>query len=99
MTIQTSAPVRAAVRALTRACTWAVGLRYTLKTTELSDDECEAEGLPLGTSEVCAYAYPLVGAQWWRVDAWDDGECFQLRALGWAVEVHHEPRGAELAVA
>jgi len=99
MTIQTSAPVRAAVRAITRACTWAVGLRHTLKTYTLTDDECESEGLPLGSSEVCAYAIPLVGAQWWRLDAWNDGDCFQLRALGWSVEVHHEPREVALAVA
>lgn len=98
-TFTTSAPVRSAVRAITRACTWAVGLRHTLKTYTLTDDECEAAGIPLGSSEVCAYAFPLVGAQWWRVDAWSDGDCFQLRALGWAVEVHHEPREVAPAVA
>lgn len=98
-TFTTSTPIRAAVRAITRACTWAVGLRHTLKTYTLTDDECEAAGIPLGSSEVCAYAFPLVGAQWWRVDAWSDGDCFQLRALGWAVEVHHEPREVAPAVA
>lgn len=58
-TFKTSAPVRAAVRALTRACTWAVSQRYELKTYTWTEDECEAAGLPLGTSEVCAYAVPL----------------------------------------
>lgn len=99
MTIQTSAPVRAAVRAITRACTWTVGLRHTLKTYTLTDDECEAAGIPLGSSEVWAYAFPLVGAQGWRADAWSDGDCFQLRALGWAMEAHHEPREVAPAVA
>lgn len=98
-TFTTSAPVRAAVRVITRACTWAVGLRHQLETYTLSDDECEAAGLPLGSSEVCAYAFPLVGAQWWRVDAWSEGDCFQLRVLGWVVEVHHEPREVAPAVA
>lgn len=98
-TFTTSTPVRAAVRAITRACTWAVGLRHQLKTYALSDDECEAAGLPLGSSEAAAYAFPLVVAQWWRVDAWSEGDCFQLWALGWAVEVHHEPREVALAAA
>lgn len=98
-TFKTSAPVRTAVCALTRACTWAVGLRYELKTYTWREDECEAAGLPLGTEEVCAYAVPLGGAQWWRVDAWDDGDCFHLWALGWALEVHHKPREVAPAMA
>lgn len=90
-TFTTSAPVRSVVFALMSACTWAVGLRHQLKTYTWTEDECEAEGLPLGTSEVCAYANPW-GGEWWRLDAWEDGDCFHLHVLGWSVEVHHEPR-------
>jgi hypothetical protein len=98
-TFTTSAPVRSVVLALMSACTWAVGLRHQLKTYTWTEDECEAEGLPLGTSEVCAYAFPMAGAQWWRLDAWDDGDCFHLNVLCWSVEVHHEPRQVAPAAA
>lgn len=100
-TFTTSAPVRAAVLAITRGCTWAVGLRHPVKVYHLSDSECdsEGEGVPYGTTEPAAYAFPLTGAQWWRVDAWDDGDCFQLRALGWSIEVHHQPRQQAAATA
>lgn len=80
------------VRAILGACVWAVGLRREVKQYGLNDDECEAVGLPLGSVEDCAYAIPLVGAPSWRLDAWDDGECFNLRVLGRSLEVHHEAR-------
>ncbi len=83
---------RRAVRAILGACTWAVGLRSDVTQYSLTDDECESEGRPLGSVEPCAYAFPLVSAPWWRVDAWDDGECLNVRVLGWSLEVHHKAR-------
>lgn len=74
----TSAPIRAAVLALNLACTGAVGLRHLLQTYALTDDECESAGLPLDSLEVSTYDFPLAGAQWRRVDAWDAGDCFHL---------------------
>lgn len=98
-TFTTSSPVRAAVLAITRACTWAVGLRRPVKVHHLSDSECDSEGVPYGTTELAAYAFPLTGALWWRVDAWNDGDCFQLRALGWSIQVFYEPQQVTPAVA
>ena len=88
----TNTITRKTVRAILGACVWAVGLRREVKRYSLNDDECEAVGLPLGSAEDCAYAFPLVDAQWWHLDAWDDGECLNVRVLGWSLEVHHEAR-------
>lgn len=92
MTMKTNTAIHWAVGALLEACTWLVGLRRAVKLRTLSDAECESGGLPLGSVEQCAYAFPLAGLQRWRVDAWDDGECLHIQALGWSLEVHHEAR-------
>lgn len=79
--------------ALAGATAWAIKAtgrqvqRYTL-----TDEECEEAGVPEGTTEPCIYVHPLVGSKWWRVAAWNDGDCIHLRALGWVAEVHHEGR-------
>lgn len=98
-TFTTSAPVRALVFAFWDVCAWAVSLRHPLQTRTMSDSECAAEGLPFGTEEECSFAMPMAGSPWWHVDAWDDGECFNLRVLGWSVEVYHQPRQVAPAVA
>lgn len=46
---------------------------------------------------MCAYAFPVVGAQSWRMAAWDDEDCFKLQSLRWWVEVHHKSRQMALA--
>jgi hypothetical protein len=77
-----------------RAAAAELGQGREVEVYALSDDECEAAGLPLGTLEPCITVQPLVGAQASRFDALDDGAgCFHLRAFGMAAEVHHVARG------
>lgn len=81
------------MQALARATAWAIkATGRQVQHYALTDEDCEAEGVPLGTTEPCIYVQPLGGSKWWRVAAWDDGDCVHLRAMGWAAEVHHEGR-------
>jgi hypothetical protein len=79
--------------AILGALTWAVGLRHDVKRYSLTVDECEAGGVPEGSTEPCAWAVPLGGSPWWTLDLWSDGDCIHARVLGWALEVHYEARG------
>lgn len=78
------------------ATTWATGRAVSVHT--LSIDECEALGMPEGTTEPHVYVQELGGAaRWWHLDAWnenDGGGCFHMRALGMSVEIHHEEASA-----
>ena len=68
------------VHRLTLAAARLVALRHELQTHETED----------GTAEPCIYAMPLAGSPWWMVDAWSDGDCLHLQALGWTGEVHYK---------
>jgi hypothetical protein len=81
--------------ALARQAALTIGQGRRVKMRTLSDWECEEQGLPEGTTEPCVYAFPIANGQPGRWDAWDDGECFHVDALGWTLEVHHEARSTQ----
>lgn len=78
--------------ALARMAALSIGPGRRVEEYRLSDCECDALGLPEGATEPCIYAFPLANGQAGRWDAWDDGECFHVDALGWTLEVYHEAR-------
>lgn len=82
------------VRRLTHAAAWVLGHFRELQVYHFTPDECDAQGLPEGTTVPHIYAGPLVGACWWHIDIWADGDCLNIRALGWWGEVHYIPKAA-----
>lgn len=70
-----------------------VGLVRPLVRHQLTDDECELKGLPVGTSEPAVFCTPLPSASPWRLDLWTEADdntrqaCLHLRILGCDVEV------------
>lgn len=76
-----------------RAAARIVSKSRPLHLHHLTEDECEALGVPFGSTEPHVYVTALVGARWWRLDAWVErspGEspaCLQMRLLGHSVEV------------
>ena len=81
------------ISGLTKATEWAVGLRWQIKTTPLSDDECESEGLPFGSSVRAVFSWPLANTEWWRLALYDHGDLIGVRVLGWVIQVHYLPKG------
>lgn len=77
---------------LTKVVEWAVGLRWDIKTTPLDDDECEAEGLPVGSSVRDVFSLPLANGTRWRLAVYNHGDFIDVRVLGWAIEVHYIPK-------
>lgn len=84
----------ATVRALAGAAAWVISARYDISTHNLTDHECQAQGVPHGSAAPSIFVLPLVGARWWHLDAWTcsgDGKpgdgCLHLRALGMEAEV------------
>ncbi len=71
-----------------------VGLFRDVATVRLSDGECEAEGVPYGSTEQAVFAFPHTSASRWYVDVWDDGDCcVKVKVLGWLLEVHYTRPG------
>lgn len=95
-------PARLAIRAaaaavascVTHAAACAVAVRRPLVLLQLSDSECEEQGLPLGSVTPAVSLQPG-GTPWWHCDAWFDAEdgspegCMNLRLLGWRGEVFY----------
>ena len=89
-----------AARLATRTAAALVGLFREIDRIPLSDGECEAEGLPYGSTVAAAYAYPFEGsAPWWHLDCWIEREtghpsCLHLRLLGCWCEVWFWPKAS-----
>lgn len=81
---------------LTKAAEWVVGLRWEIKTTPLADHECEAAGLPLGSSVRDVFSWPLANGARWRLAVYNHGDFIDVRVLGWAIEVHYIPNARAL---
>ncbi len=79
---------------LTKATERMVELRWEIKTTRLSDDECEAQGLPLGSAVRDVFSWPLGNSARWRFAVYNHGDLIDVRVLGWAIEVHYVPKGS-----
>lgn len=84
------------ISGLTKAAEWAVGLRWEIKTTPLDDDECEAEGLPIGTSVRDVFSLPLANGTRWRLAVYNHGDFIDVRVLGWSIEIHYIPKARPL---
>jgi hypothetical protein len=80
------------IHRLTHTAAWVLGHFRELQVYHLSPAECEAQGLPEGSTEPHIYVQPLGNTRWWHFDAWTDGDCLHLRALGWWAEVHYIPK-------
>lgn len=82
------------VHRITHAAAWVLSHFRKLNDHHLTPEECEAQGLPEGATEPHIYVQPIACARWWHIDAWTDGDCLHLRALGWWGEVHYHPKAS-----
>jgi len=84
---------------ITTVAAWAISTVRPLAQVQLTDAECEAAGVPYGSTEPAVSCWPVVGANRWRVDVWSDGEgCVNVDVLGWHGEVHFTPATKRPAV-
>ena len=79
--------------AVARAAAWTVSRFRPVVQHRLTDDECEREGLPFGSTEPAVHARHIVGVPWWLVDAWVERDdtperCLHIDLLRHAVEVY-----------
>jgi hypothetical protein len=84
-----------AANVLTQFAAFTVGQFRQIKQDELSDCECEQDGLPSGSTARAVFVLPVSGMPWWRLDAWFDLEgdgCFNVTAFGHRGEVHYVRR-------
>jgi len=94
-----------AVHVIANAAAWLVSCRRELVQHTLTDDECEAAGLPLGSTERAVHLHPLAGIPAWCVSGWIDGPemgpegCLQLVLLGYSVEVFYVRRATHVVIA
>lgn len=85
------------VHRLTHTAAWVLSQFRELNHQHLTPDECEKRGLPEGSTEPHIYCWPLANGRWWRFDAWSDGDCLHIDALGWTGEVHYIPKARKEA--
>jgi len=83
-----------AVHLIANAAAWLVSCRRELVRHKLTDDECEAAGLPHGSTDPAVHVQRPAGASAWRVDAWLDREeqregCLRVDVLGHHIEVFY----------
>lgn len=88
------------------ACAWVIGLGRDITQYRLTDEECEAQGLPLGSTDPNVFCRQSNGAPWWHLDCWtDEGDgkpgdsCLNICALGCWVEVYSTARRLGAAAA
>jgi len=94
-----------AVHAIANAAAWLVSCRRELVRHALTFEECEAAGLPEGSTERAVHVQRPTGALWWRLDAWLDSSadgspsraggaegCLHVDALGYSIEVYYYRR-------
>ncbi len=84
---------------LTQTAALAVSCLRPLVRHKLTEEECEAAGLPLGSTVPAVHVLRVVGSPWWRLGAWADrtdptGGSLHLRLLGWEGEVYYWRRAA-----
>ncbi|NML15595.1 hypothetical protein [Azohydromonas caseinilytica] len=82
---------------VTTAAAWTLSHFRDLAHHELTAWECEKQGLPEGSKVPHIYINRMPNAPWWRFDAWSDGDCFHIRALGRWSEIHYIPKGHQEA--
>jgi len=84
---------------VTRAAAALVGLVREVHRLPLNDGECEAEGLPYGSTVRAVHCLPLGRSPWWALDGWvaataGEPRCLHLRLLGCYGEVWFRARKA-----
>jgi hypothetical protein len=93
-----------AAHALANAAAWLISLRRPLYLDQLSADECEAAGLPEGSTENAIHVH-LNNCSPWLLQAWlDSGSqhaegCLKVRAFGCFIEVYYLRKGDLPAIA
>lgn len=83
---------------------WAVASRRELVQHALTIDECEAQGLPEGSTERAVEVVHLGGLPWWRAALWVDADysveerCLNVNVLRHRIEVFYRPERVSVPV-